>query len=399
MRSELRGRTGHMSTVATSSTSELRYGLIGAGTMGQEHLGNLALVDGVRVVGIADPHLPSVEKARGLVPGDVTTYTSHQELLARQHLDALIVATPNDTHARILTDIFESGVTLPILCEKPIVTAPEDVDRIRSGAANYGAPIWVGMAYRYTLPMQELVSSVHGGRVGTPWMMAITEHRFPFLHKVGNWNRSSARTGGTLVEKCCHYFDLMRLVLQDEPVRVYASGGSDVNHKHELTADGASSDILDNAFVTVDFSRGSRAMLNLSMFAEGTQYQEYMSVVGDVAKIEIGVPVSQSHWKGTVTTSAYVKLSPRDVHEPHVRDLTVGDDLLRAGNHYGATYFEHQKFQQVVRGEGAVEVTVEDALRAVVIGMAAERSAREHVVVDLDFSDSAVPPPSRTGMP
>ena len=104
--------------------------------MGQEHLGNLALVDGVRVVGIADPHLPSVEKARGLVPGDVTTYTSHQELLARQHLDALIVATPNDTHARILTDIFESGVTLPILCEKPIVTAPEDVDRIRSGAAN-----------------------------------------------------------------------------------------------------------------------------------------------------------------------------------------------------------------------------------------------------------------------
>ena len=50
-------------------------------------------------------------------------------------------------------------------------------------------------------------------------------HRFPFLEKVGDWNRFSKNSGGTLVEKCCHFFDLMRLLTQSEPVQVYASGG------------------------------------------------------------------------------------------------------------------------------------------------------------------------------
>ena len=52
-------------------------------------------------------------------------------------------------------------------------------------------------------------------------MLTIREHRFPFLEKVGDWNRFNRNTGGTLVEKCCHFFDLMRLILQDEPVRVH----------------------------------------------------------------------------------------------------------------------------------------------------------------------------------
>jgi predicted dehydrogenase len=58
---------------------------------------------------------------------------------------------------------------------------------------------------------------VQAGAVGTPRMVAIREHRFPFLVKVGNWNRFSANTGGTLVEKCCHFFDLMNLILRERP--------------------------------------------------------------------------------------------------------------------------------------------------------------------------------------
>ena len=53
------------------------------------------------------------------------------------------------------------------------------------------------------------------------------------LRKVDDWNRFSSRTGGTLVEKCCHFFDLMRLILKSEPTRILASGGQDVNHLDE----------------------------------------------------------------------------------------------------------------------------------------------------------------------
>jgi hypothetical protein len=51
-------------------------------------------------------------------------------------------------------------------------------------------------------------------------MLSIREHRFPFLTKVGDWNRFSENTGGTMVEKCCHFFDLMRLITRSEAVRV-----------------------------------------------------------------------------------------------------------------------------------------------------------------------------------
>lgn len=373
-----------MTGTEAGSSKVLRYGLIGAGTMGQEHTRYTELLDGSEIVAIADPHTPSVEKTRAMISHAVASYSSHQELLANEQLDALIVATPNDTHAQILLDIFASGVTVPIMIEKPLVTTVEDVERIRTGAAGYAAPIWVAMEYRYMPPVQSLLKDVHGGRVGTPRMLAITEHRFPFLHKVDDWNRYASRTGGTLVEKCCHFFDLMRLILQDEPIRVYASGAADVNHKDE-NYDGHVPDIIDNAFVVVDFARGSRAMLNLSMFAEGTQYQEHMSVVGDTAKVEIGVPVSGHHWEGA-ETSAYIEFSPREPQGPQREDIVVDRELLVAGGHYGSTYFEHKKFQQVVRGLGEVEVTIEDGLRAVLMGMAAERSVIEHVAVDLDFT-------------
>lgn len=373
-----------MAVTGTDAVSALRYGLIGAGMMGQEHIRYTELIGGVGVVAIADPHAPSIEKARSLISRDVSCYSSHLELLANEQLDALLIATPNDSHAQILLDIFASGVTRPIMVEKPLVTSEADVERIRSAAADYTAPIWVAMEYRYMPPVQALVKDVHDGRVGTPRMLAITEHRFPFLPKIGDWNRYAARSGGTLVEKCCHFFDLMRFTLQDEPVRVYASGAADVNHKDE-NFDGYVPDILDNAFVIVDFSRGSRAMLNLSMFAEGSHYQEHMSVIGDLAKVEAGVPVSAHHWDGP-ESAAYLEFSPRNPQGPKRREIVLDRELLLSGGHYGSTYFEHKKFQQVVRGEADVEVTIEDGLRAVLMGLAAERSVAEHVVIDLDFA-------------
>jgi myo-inositol 2-dehydrogenase/D-chiro-inositol 1-dehydrogenase len=86
----------------------------------------------------------------------------------------------------------------------------------------------------------------------------------PFLQKVGDWNRFTSRTGGSLVEKCCHHFDLMRLIIGSEPRRFFASGGQDANHLDE-TYNGQASDILDNAYVLVDFENGARGLLELCM--------------------------------------------------------------------------------------------------------------------------------------
>jgi predicted dehydrogenase len=93
--------------------------------------------------------------------------------------------------------------------------------------------VQVGLEYRYIPAVAELVAQVRRSAVGQVRMVAIREHRFPFLVKVNNWNRFNKNTGGTLVEKCCHFFDLMTLIAKSKPVRVMASGSQSVNHLDE----------------------------------------------------------------------------------------------------------------------------------------------------------------------
>ena len=69
-------------------------------------------------------------------------------------------------------------------------------------------------------------------------------------------------------------------------LRVLASGGQDVNHLDEAY-DAGVPDILDNAFVIVDFDDASRALLDLSMFAEGSAYEQELVAVGDAGKVEV----------------------------------------------------------------------------------------------------------------
>jgi len=148
----------------------------------------------------------------------------------------------------------------------------------------------------------------------------------------------------------------------------------DVNHLDELY-DGETPDIIDNSFTTVDFANGARAMLDLSMFAEGAEHQEEMSATGDKARLDVLIP------PGDLVFSPRTGLGqPKAVARTHV---PVDPVAMAAGSHYGATYYQHAAFARAVRGQGGVEVTAEDGLRAVAIGTAAEISAREKRVVEM----------------
>ncbi|MGL4438333.1 MAG: Gfo/Idh/MocA family protein [Bosea sp. (in: a-proteobacteria)] len=363
-------------------TSEtVRYGLIGAGMMGREHIRNLALVPGAVVTAVSDTDAEQRELSSA-VAGGAKAFKSHQDLLTSGLIDALVIASPNDTHKAILDDIFAAPRALPVLVEKPVCTTLADCDLLGQAGAAHKAPIWVAMEYRYMPPVAELISEVRAGAIGELKMFAIREHRFPFLKKVGDWNRFSERTGGTLVEKCCHFFDLMRLVAQDEPVRVYASGAADVNHKDERY-DGRVPDILDNAFVIVDFRSGIRALLDLCMFSEGSYWQEELAATGSHGKVEAFVPGPARFWPGGGERESEIQISPRQPQNPVRRKVHVDEAILKAGDHHGSTYYQHMGFNRVVREGGAVDVTLEDGLKAVRIGLAAEQSIREGRAISL----------------
>ncbi|OCW58094.1 Gfo/Idh/MocA family protein [Hoeflea olei] len=352
---------------------DIRYGIIGSGMMGHEHIRNIGLIEGARVSAVCDPDPGMRSIASNLAGPGCASFTDHMELIESGLCDALVIAAPNHLHHPILKDVLPAD--LPILVEKPLCTTLAHCEEILALAEGRSAPVWVAMEYRYMPPVERLIAAAASGETGQVRMISIREHRFPFLRKVGDWNRFEDRTGGTLVEKCCHFFDLMRLIAKSEPVRVYASGAADVNFRDE-TYDGRTPDILDNAYVVVDFANGVRAMLDLCMFAEGSTWQEAIAVTGDVAKAEALVPgPARFAPDGKERHSEFV-LSPRASKQEHREVMHVDPAILAVGDHHGSTYFQHRKFLDLVNKGGVPEVSLDDGLKAVRIGLAAERSAK-----------------------
>jgi predicted dehydrogenase len=351
---------------------KVRVGVIGTGMMGCEHLKNLLGLPNVHITAVSDPNEEPLNWARitlGDVAESVTYFSDHRDLLQSGLVDAVLVASPNFTHRAILDDIFATNI--PVLVEKPMCTTVEDCIAIVNAQKNRSAITWVGLEYRYMAPIAELIRQVHSGVVGDLKMLAIREHRFPFLVKVDNWNRFSRNTGGTLVEKCCHFFDLMNLVVSSRPVRVMASGGQDVNHLDEVY-NGETSDILDNAYVIVEYANGVRAMLDLSMFAEGSRHEQEISAVGTTGKVEAFVP-----------GDGHIVIGERSTRTVREVEVGIDPDVAHVGFHFGASFIECKRFIDAVANGSQSEVTVEDGLWSVVIGAAAHRSIDEGRVVEI----------------
>lgn len=351
----------------------VHYGLIGCGMMGKEHIQNINLLTKGRVSVVYDPVRELAESAATLAE-DAHVADSLEDLLAFEKLDALVIVSPNYLHVEQLQQIAAIR-PLPVLCEKPLYTDPSQASLIDDLAASF-PHLWVAMEYRYMPPVAALIEQADQATGGIK-MLTIREHRFPFLPKIGDWNRFNEKTGGTLVEKCCHFFDLMRLVLKDEPIRVMASAGQGFNHLEERY-NAKAPDIWDHGYVIVDFAKGARAMLELCMFAEGSKYQEEISAVGPKAKIEALVPGPGRFWPALLGDPPVPQLiiSPRAPKGPFTSEIPVDPTLLAAGDHNGSTFYQHQRFNAVVRGEGQVEVTASDGAKAVAMGMAAQESAR-----------------------
>jgi predicted dehydrogenase len=336
--------------------------------MGQEHIQNFNLLDGARVTALADTDADMMAKAAAMTDGTPLQTDDFETLLGDDGPDALVIATPNFHHINVLDSALDAGK--PILCEKPLCTSLDDTQKVMQRVAHHELIFQVGMEYRFKPALSAMIERVHGGDIGKLHMLSIREHRFPFLPKVADWNRFNRNTGGTLVEKCCHFFDLMRFIIGSEPTGVIASGGQNVNHLDERYH-GQTPDIWDNAYVVFDFANGARALLDLCMFAEGSRHSEELAAIGDKAKVECLLPQNivthgnRENWEVTQET----------VHVP--------EEILNAGYHSGATYHQNKAFLDAVRGTAAVQVNVLDGHRAVAMGVAAQMAAAEKRRVEM----------------
>jgi hypothetical protein len=174
----------------------------------------------------------------------------------------------------------------------------------------------------------------------------------------------------------------MRFILHSDPVSVFGSGSIGLNHKNERYHS-ETPDILDNAFVIVDFDSGARAMLDLCMFAEQSTEQTEIQIVGEAGKIECRQP------------SATVTIGRREASWPNwklgdyrnssqIEKIKVPIESNIALGHGGATYYEHLAFIEAILNNQPPQVTIDDGLWSVAMGLAAEKSVQQKRVVEIE---------------
>ncbi|HEY9053461.1 MAG TPA: Gfo/Idh/MocA family oxidoreductase [Rectinemataceae bacterium] len=239
----------------------IRVGLIGFGMMGRMQAEGCfgALAGRYRIVGVCDDHLPHLEEARALLGSDgVEYFTDWRRMLDTCDFELAAIVTPDFLHEEMAVECLARGKHLRL--EKPMALDPAGCARVAKAAEQAGTVVQIGLELRYAeliKRMQEERASL--GRLKLAWCQ---EFRHPFLPKPGSipdWIVQRRYSGGTLVEKCCHHFDLFNAFAESKAVEVHASGDHETQYP-----DG---DILDNAFVTVLYENGVRANLSLCMFA------------------------------------------------------------------------------------------------------------------------------------
>src|SRR5476651_2256268 len=153
-------------------SNQTRYGLIGCGMMGQEHLRNIALLSGVEVAAIFEPDPGMQAVNRGLAP-QARMVSRIEDVFATPGLDAVVITSPNHFHADQIAMIVARGA-VPILVEKPACVSVAEARALEALAGRTSAPIWVGMEYRYMPAIAEMIGRIHSQPISAaPVMLSV----------------------------------------------------------------------------------------------------------------------------------------------------------------------------------------------------------------------------------
>ena len=193
----------------------IRVGVIGAGGMGRRHAQNLQRkVKGARVSGVSD-----VDGARmGQVAAECAgafTFKDPYELISDERIDAVLIVSPDDTHAGFVLACLEEGK--PVLCEKPLATDPEEARQIVDAESALGRRlVAVGFMRRFDPYHVAVKEALDSGALGRAVL-------FRGIHRNAGTQPGLPRhliVSGSAI----HDIDSARWRLQQEVLEVYARG-------------------------------------------------------------------------------------------------------------------------------------------------------------------------------
>ena len=322
----------------------MRVGVIGVGRMGHTHAVTLGSIDEVNDVLITD--VDADRAAKVAADAGARTVPSTQELLAS--VDAAVIAAASSAHADLIHACADAG--LPTFCEKPITldlaTTAEVVEHVRRS----GVSLQMGFQRRFDVGFTAARDLVADGSIGVLYAVRMAGHDPAPPHE-----EYIPASGGLFRDFSVHDFDALRFVTGQETVEVYADGAVLNFPQFEKYGD------IDTGVVALRLSGGTFGILSVTRH-DPLGYDIRMELLGSGDSVVVGwderLPLRSIEPGGTP--------APEDAYA-NFRERFA--DAYRA---------EIAAFVDVAAGRAASACTAEDALEAMRVAVACDRSRAEH---------------------
>ncbi len=358
------------------SPNVINVALIGCGNITlQNHLPGLALCPDVKVVALCDADDATLDRARQQT-GVAMTSTRHEDIVQRDDVHAVIIATPNFTHAQIASDAIAHGKH--VLCEKPLALNYANAQAMATAADRAGVRHMSAFTYRFVPAMRYLAHLVQRGDLGQPYHFRSCRLQDWGTRSVG-WRQVKQLAGtGELGDMLSHRIDFAHLLVGPMQRLV-----ANLKQWHPVRG-GQANDLDDWVALLAEFKNGATGVLESSKLASGRNeswrsldYVEingsersFVFITGDWNKLQTGkiggpgmetIEIPREFWK--------LPGAPRDP--------TQGDPLVTF------RYDQAWEFVDAIRNQRPCNPSFHDGARAQAVMDAAGQSAETRQWVEL----------------
>lgn len=180
--------------------------------------------DRCEIVGVCDPNYMRAQIYIDTINKDMKYYEDFDKMLEELKPDAALVTTPDGYHHKYIIKALNAGVD--VYTEKPLTTTRENCAAIREAEKKSGKKVTITFNCRFIPFFVQLKEVVESGIIGTPLSINYDYH-LPYTHGgdyFKRWHRFMEMSGGMLVHKSTHHFDVVNWLLKDDPESVIAQG-------------------------------------------------------------------------------------------------------------------------------------------------------------------------------
>lgn len=208
----------------------------------------------------------------------IEKYTDFNEMLARERIDIVIIATESGYHANYTVDCLNQRKH--VLVEKPMALSIKDADKMIEAAKTNNVKLGVCYQNRFNYPIQKLKEAMEEGRFGklVHGTARILWNRNDNYYEEAKWRGTLKLDGGTLMNQCIHNIDLLQWVMDSEIDSVYAETDTFLRN-----IEGE-----DFGTIIIRFKNGSVGIVEGSVCVYPKNLEETLSIFGEKGTVVIG---------------------------------------------------------------------------------------------------------------